>query len=75
MPRNGHVLTFTALCANSADDRLDIFLKYLFLENGISHFKQFVSSGDNLHKMWNPVLGKKKEKKYFSLLSVENFKH
>ena len=39
--------SFTSLWANSADDKLMIFLFFFFLENRIRHFMQI---GDNLHE-------------------------
>ena len=38
-----------SLRANSADNKLMIFL--FFLENRIWHFMYFISLGDNLHEM------------------------
>ena len=49
--RNKNILTFTTLWANSASNKLMIF----FLENGVWHFMQIVSNGDNLHEMSNHV--------------------
>ena len=43
-------LTFTTLLVNSADDKL-IFFFLFFPQNMFQNFMQFVSSGDNLHKM------------------------
>ena len=58
-------LTFTTLFDNSADDKLVIF--FLFSpKNKIWHFRQIVSSGDNLHEMSNLVTQKNK-KKYFNV--------
>ena len=52
-------LTFTALLANSADDKLMIFFLF-FQENRICYFMQIVSTGDNnLHEMSNPVFWEK----------------
>ena len=45
-----YILTFTMLCANSADDKLMIFL-----ENRICHFMQIVSLGDSLHEVTDPI--------------------
>ena len=47
-------LTFTTVCANSADDQLVIIFLF-FPENRVWHFMQIVSIGDNLHEMPNPV--------------------
>ena len=46
-------LTFTTFWANSADDKLVLFIFYK--ENRILHFMQIVFFGDNLHEMSNPV--------------------
>ena len=68
-----HVLSFTTLWANSADDKTigDIFLTFPW--NRIWHFIQIVFIGDNLHEMSNPVFFEKNIKKYFNMLSAENF--
>ena len=55
------LLTFTALWANSADDKL----RMLFLfspENRIWHSMQIVTIGDSLHESSNPVPLEKYEK-------------
>ena len=44
-------LTFTTVCAYSADDKLVIFSPIFFPENRFSQIMQIVSLGDNLHEM------------------------
>ena len=51
-------LTFTNLCAFSADKKLMIFFLF-FPENRIWHFMQIVSLEDNLHDMSYPVFWEK----------------
>ena len=64
-------LTFIALLAYSADNKLMIFF-LIFSGNRIWHFMQIVSNGDNLHEMSNPVSWENWEK-YFKMSSAENF--
>ena len=66
---NSVSLTFTALWANSANNKLVIFFSFFFPENKIWHFMQTVSIGDSLHEMSNPVFWEK----YFKMMSAENF--
>ena len=49
-------LMLTMLQADSAGNKL-IFLN--FFRNGIWHFMQIVSLGDNLHEVSNPILKEK----------------
>ena len=65
-------LTFTSLCANSADNKLTTFF-LIFLENRMLHFMQIVSTGDNLHEMSKLFSGKNKKKIYFKILPAEIF--
>ena len=61
---------FTTLWANLADDK---FMLFLFLpENGIWHFMQIVSIGNNSHIMSNSVSREKCEM-YFKTSSAESF--
>ena len=63
------MVTFTTLWANSADDRLLIFL-FFSQKTGFNILCKL--SGDNLHEMLKPVFWEKK-KKYFKMSSAENF--
>ena len=49
------ILTLIMLKANSADDKLMIFIFSFLLENRIWHFMQTVSLRDNLHEVSNPI--------------------
>ena len=64
------ILTFTTLWANSADDKLMILFFLFYPENGIWHFMQIVSTGDNLYEMSNLVFCEKEEN-YFNLLPAD----
>ena len=55
------ILTLTVLCANSADEKLMIFLLF-FPESKIWYFIQIISVGDNLHVMSNPIFWEKLRK-------------
>ena len=60
---------FIILCANSADDKLMIFLYFFFQENRLWHFMQIVS-GDNMHEMSKPIFLEK-----ISFMSAKIFTH
>ena len=60
-------LTFTTLWTNSANDKIDIFLK----KTGFWHFMQIVFNGDNLREMSKPGFWKKSEK--YCKMSAESF--
>ena len=51
-------LTFTTIWANSADNKLTILFLF-FPENGLWHFMQIVSLGDNLHESSKPFFQEK----------------
>ena len=57
------IFAFTTLWANSADDKIgNIFFSFFYLpENRIWHFRQIVSSRDNLPEMSYPVFWEKYE--------------
>ena len=61
-------LAITTLWADSADDKLMIFL--FFPENKFWHFLQIVSWGNNLHEISKPIFLEKWEK-YFKMSSTE----
>ena len=56
----GSCLNFSMLWANSADDKLIIFL--FFLENSVLLIRQIFSFGDNLHELSNTFFPVKKRK-------------
>ena len=60
-------LFLTTLLANSAEDKLMIFLLF-FVENRLWHFMQI----DSLHEILSPVYWEKWEE-YFNMFSAENF--
>ena len=78
LPSVFEALTFTTLWVNSADGEL-IILFLFFPENGIWHFMQIVSIGDNLHEISKPVFWEKKKEticmKYQILFSGKNKKN